>query len=142
MDSCNAYGLIPSAALFLPLLSLLSFVVCNRIRRAVYEVADIYFLDDPLSAVDSHVGSALMNNCICSHLKGTTRILVTHQVQFLGLADQIIVMENGRIQNSGTYQQLLDDGVDFKQVTISTSDETSTAPYTYTSTCFYPFCRS
>ena len=94
----------------------------------MYELADVYFLDDPLSAVDSHVGSALMSNCICGHLKGTTRVLVTHQVQFLALADQIIIMDNGRIQNCGTYQQLLDDGVDFKQVTISTSDETSTSP--------------
>jgi ABC-type multidrug transport system fused ATPase/permease subunit len=51
------------------------------LARAVYADADVYLLDDPLSAVDAHVGSVLFERCICGVLGGTTRVLVTHQLQ-------------------------------------------------------------
>lgn len=69
-----------------------------NLARAVYKKADIYLLDDPLSAVDTHVGKQLFEECIMGYLKGKTRILVTHQLQFLKGADHIIVLnEVGRI---------------------------------------------
>lgn len=49
----------------------------------MYRDADVYLLDDPLSAVDAHVSEWLMSKCICGILAGKTRILVTHQLQFL-----------------------------------------------------------
>jgi ATP-binding cassette subfamily C (CFTR/MRP) protein 4 len=61
--------------------------------RAVYRDADIYILDDPLSAVDARVGNRLFQNCINGYLKNKTRILVTHQIQFLKDADKIIYLE-------------------------------------------------
>ena len=41
----------------------------------------MYLLDDPLSAVDAHVGRHLFNSCICGLLLESTRVLVTHQTQ-------------------------------------------------------------
>lgn len=59
--------------------------------RAVYRIADIYLLDDPLAAVDSHTGKKLFDECVCGFLMGSTRILVTHQLQYLEGADRIYV---------------------------------------------------
>jgi len=55
-------------------------------------------LDDPLSAVDVKVGKHIFENVIQHLLKHKTVVLVTHQVQFLKSADQIILLEEGRIQ--------------------------------------------
>lgn len=66
--------------------------------RACYREADIYLLDDPLSAVDAHVGTHIFDECIgpTGHLakKQSTRILVTHQVHFLKKADWLIVLKD------------------------------------------------
>jgi ABC-type multidrug transport system fused ATPase/permease subunit len=64
------------------------------IFRTVYKVADIYLLDDPLSAVDTHVGRHLFDDCICDFLQGKTRLLVTHQLQYLQAADNIVILSN------------------------------------------------
>lgn len=68
--------------------------------RACYRAADIYLLDDPLSAVDAHVGTHIFDKCIGpnGHLAAlrSTRILVTHQVHFLKEADWIIVLKEVR----------------------------------------------
>jgi ABC-type multidrug transport system ATPase subunit len=77
------------------------------LARAVYQAADIYILDDPLSAVDAHVGKALFNNCINGVLKGKTRILVTHQLQYLAAADMVYVLKDGVVQEAGTYETLI-----------------------------------
>lgn len=61
--------------------------------RAVYFDADIYLLDDPLSAVDAHVGNAMFRDCVMGELRGKTRVLVTHGVQYLASADRVIVMD-------------------------------------------------
>jgi ABC-type bacteriocin/lantibiotic exporter with double-glycine peptidase domain len=78
--------------------------------------ADIYLLDDPLSAVDSHVGQHLFQHCICGLLGSKTRILVTHQLQFLPAADKIVIMAGGRIMQSGSYQELQEAGVEFAYI--------------------------
>lgn len=59
------------------------------LARAVYKRADIYLLDDPLSAVDAHVGRHLFEACVVGYLRGATRVLVTHQLQFLRDVDQV-----------------------------------------------------
>lgn len=76
--------------------------------RAVYQQASIYLLDDPLSAVDAHVSAQLFRNVIGPGglLKECTRILVTHSVSVLPFADRIIILEDGRISHSGTYQEI------------------------------------
>ncbi|VDM49698.1 unnamed protein product [Toxocara canis] len=76
------------------------------LARAVYRNADIYLLDDPLSAVDSAVGRYLFEKCITGFLKPKIVILVTHQVQYLQSADRILLMRGGEVLASGTLNQL------------------------------------
>ncbi|XP_061189750.1 multidrug resistance-associated protein 1-like [Saccostrea echinata] len=79
------------------------------LARAVYNDADIYLLDDPLSAVDSHVGSHIFEEVIGSSglLKNKTCILVTHGIQWLPKVDEIIVLVDGKISETGSYDKLL-----------------------------------
>ncbi|CAG9858341.1 unnamed protein product [Phyllotreta striolata] len=77
-----------------------------NLARAVYEQADIYLLDDPLSAVDTHVGKKLFDDCVDHYLKGRIRILVTHQLQYLKKADLIVVMNKGQVEDVGTFAEL------------------------------------
>uniref|UniRef100_A0A4W6FYM0 Multidrug resistance-associated protein 4 n=1 Tax=Lates calcarifer TaxID=8187 RepID=A0A4W6FYM0_LATCA len=83
------------------------------LARAVYQDADIYLLDDPLSAVDAEVGRHLFEECICGLLRKKPRILVTHQLQYLKAADQIIVLKEGQMVAQGTYNDLQSSGLDF-----------------------------
>ncbi|XP_075035855.1 multidrug resistance-associated protein 1-like [Mixophyes fleayi] len=80
------------------------------IARAVYRKCDVYLLDDPLSAVDAHVGQHLFEQVIGPNglLKGKTRVLVTHGIGFLPQVDMIIVLTNGKISEIGTYNELLE----------------------------------
>ncbi|XP_071834475.1 ATP-binding cassette sub-family C member 10-like isoform X2 [Apostichopus japonicus] len=71
------------------------------LARAVYQDKDIYLLDDPLSAVDAHVGTHLFSECIMGLLQHKTRILCTHHTRYLQEADVIIVMHKGRIRDFG-----------------------------------------
>jgi ABC-type multidrug transport system ATPase subunit len=80
------------------------------VARAVYHNADIYLLDDPLSAVDSHVGRALFEKCIRGALREKTVVLVTNALQYLPQADNIVMMEAGAIKAQGTYSQLVAQG--------------------------------
>ncbi|KAG5892083.1 hypothetical protein JTB14_011985 [Gonioctena quinquepunctata] len=77
-----------------------------NLARAVYREADIYLLDDPLSAVDIHVSKHLYEKCINGYLSKKTRILVTHQVHHLKNADHIVIVKNGRIDIEGTFETL------------------------------------
>ena len=81
----------------------------------------MYLLDDPLSAVDAHVGQHLFEQCVRGLLQASTRILVTHQLQFLPAADLILVLSGGRIQHSGTYADLTRAGVEFRQFALEES---------------------
>ncbi|XP_012537913.1 multidrug resistance-associated protein 4 isoform X2 [Monomorium pharaonis] len=77
-----------------------------NLARAVYRDADIYLFDDPLSAVDTHVGRHLFNECMNIYLRNKTRILVTHQLQYLKQCDYIIILNNGQIEDKGTFAAL------------------------------------
>ncbi|XP_022822572.1 multidrug resistance-associated protein 4-like [Spodoptera litura] len=87
-----------------------------NLARAVYREADIYLLDDPLSAVDANVGRQLFEGCINGYLRGRTRILVTHQIHFLKAADYIVVLNEGRIENMGTFDELVSSGKEFSMM--------------------------
>ncbi|XP_051062713.1 multidrug resistance-associated protein 1 isoform X2 [Phodopus roborovskii] len=80
------------------------------LARAVYCNSDIYLFDDPLSAVDAHVGKHIFEKVVgpSGLLKSKTRILVTHGVSYLPQVDVIIVMSGGKISEMGSYQELLD----------------------------------
>ncbi|XP_054698310.1 multidrug resistance-associated protein 1 isoform X3 [Grus americana] len=79
------------------------------LARAVYCNADIYLFDDPLSAVDAHVGKHIFEKVIGPKgiLKNKTRVLVTHAINYLPQMDTILVMSDGKISEMGSYQELL-----------------------------------
>ncbi|XP_067675074.1 multidrug resistance-associated protein 1-like [Haliotis asinina] len=79
------------------------------LARAVYNDADIYLLDDPLSAVDSHVGKHIFDKVLSRKglLADKTRVLVTHGIHWLPEVDSILVMTSGQISEKGTYEELL-----------------------------------
>ncbi|KAL7841862.1 hypothetical protein SRHO_G00255530 [Serrasalmus rhombeus] len=78
------------------------------LARAAYSSADVYLLDDPLSAVDSHVGKHLFERLIGPQglLKDKTRILVTHGISFLPYVDEIVVLVDGVVSEVGSYSSL------------------------------------
>ncbi|KAA6371296.1 MAG: ABC transporter ATP-binding protein, partial [Streblomastix strix] len=90
-----------------------------QLARAVYSDRDIYIFDDPLSAVDAHVGRTLFEECIDGYLKGKTRLLITNQLQFIEKADNIILLKQGRITAQGTSVQLKEQGINFDEFTIT-----------------------
>uniref|UniRef100_A0A8C7TF93 Multidrug resistance-associated protein 4 n=1 Tax=Oncorhynchus mykiss TaxID=8022 RepID=A0A8C7TF93_ONCMY len=97
-----------------------------NLARAVYQDADIYLLDDPLSAVDAEVGRHLFEQCICGILKNKPRILVTHQLQYLQAANQILVLKEGHVVARGTYSELQHSGVDFTSLLKRDEEEPQT----------------
>ncbi|XP_017069896.2 probable multidrug resistance-associated protein lethal(2)03659 [Drosophila eugracilis] len=86
------------------------------LARAVYRKADVYLLDDPLSAVDTHVGRHLFDECMRGFLGKQLVVLVTHQLQFLEHADLIVIMDKGKVSACGTYEEMLKSGQDFAQL--------------------------
>uniref|UniRef100_A0ABI7W7Q2 ATP binding cassette subfamily C member 12 n=1 Tax=Felis catus TaxID=9685 RepID=A0ABI7W7Q2_FELCA len=79
------------------------------LARAVYSNHEIYLLDDPLSAVDAHVGKYVFEECIKKTLSGKTIVLVTHQLQFLESCDEVILLEDGEICEKGTHKELMEE---------------------------------
>nr|APD26508.1 ATP-binding cassette transporter subfamily C member 1 X1 protein [Brachionus koreanus] len=79
------------------------------LARAVYNNSDIFLFDDPLSAVDAHVGKHIFENVMGTNglLKNKTRILVTNSINFLPQTDLIFMFENGKIVESGNYNELI-----------------------------------
>nr|CAD7589685.1 unnamed protein product [Timema genevievae] len=94
--------------------------------RAVYRESDVYLLDDPLSAVDTHVGKHLFEECITSYLRGKARILVTHQLQHIKYADHIVILNNGLIEVQGTYTELTASNINFAALLNSEPAEENT----------------
>lgn len=88
------------------------------LARACYNNSDVYILDDPLSAVDAHVGKNLFDKVIGPNgfLKNKTRILITHKVTLMKNVDKIIVLKDGRISEQGSYDELIDAKGDFSEI--------------------------
>ncbi|RMZ89115.1 hypothetical protein DV736_g3657, partial [Chaetothyriales sp. CBS 134916] len=97
-----------------------------NIARAIYFDADIVLMDDPLSAVDAHVGRHIMDKAICGLMKDKCRILATHQLHVLSRCDRIIWMEEGNIQAIDTFDNLMRHSVDFQKLMATTSQEDQT----------------
>ncbi|KAJ8047637.1 ATP-binding cassette sub-family C member 8 [Holothuria leucospilota] len=103
------------------------------VARAMYSPHAVVILDDPLSALDVHVGAHLFENGIMGMLKREERtvVLVTHQVQYLESAEKVLVMENGAVVHDGTYQSITDADPELaalwrkrqEEVTISSESE-------------------
>lgn len=94
-----------------------------NLARAVYKKADIYLLDDPLSAVDTHVGKHLYEECITKFLSKKCVVLVTHQLQYLKNVKFIYLIENGKIRINGSYQTLMESDIHFTKQLEKNKDE-------------------
>ena len=87
------------------------------LARAVYQNADVYLLDDPLSAVDANVGKHIFEHVIGPEgmLSGKTRVFVTNHVTHLPETDLIVVLSNGHIVEYGAFSTLLQNQHDFAE---------------------------
>ncbi|KAG0056681.1 hypothetical protein BGZ83_003924 [Gryganskiella cystojenkinii] len=83
------------------------------LARAVYFRSGLVVMDDPLSAVDAHVGKRLWEDCILRELSGRTRIIATHQLHVLPDVDYVICMKSGKIAEEGTFKDLMAKNGDF-----------------------------
>ena len=86
------------------------------IDRDVYADVDVYIFDDPLSALDAHVGRQVFERCLKNELKGKTQVLVTNQLHFLPHVDRIILIHEGMIKEEGTYEELINHGPFFQKL--------------------------
>ncbi|XP_050393097.1 ATP-binding cassette sub-family C member 5 isoform X1 [Patella vulgata] len=77
------------------------------LARAVYSEKDIILLDDPLSAVDIHVGQHIFTQCLQKLLKNKTVVFVTHQLQYLPECDEVIYLRDGQIAGIGKHEDLM-----------------------------------
>ena len=95
------------------------------VARAAYQDADLYLFDDPLSAVDAHVGKHIFNHVIGPQgmLKNKTRLLVTHAVHVLPKVDKIIVLVDGEISEIGSYQNLVNNNAVFAEFLRNVGNE-------------------
>lgn len=77
-----------------------------NLARAIYRKADIYLLDDPLSAVDAHVGKHIFQRCVRDFLKDKVCVLATHQLQYLKDVEHLVLMQAGEIVAQGAFRAL------------------------------------
>ena len=76
------------------------------VARAVYADADIYLIDDCLSALDAHVGRRVLQDVFLKELKSKTRLMVTHKLEVLASADYTYLIDQGRIVEQGTFEEI------------------------------------
>ncbi|KAK9489413.1 P-loop containing nucleoside triphosphate hydrolase protein [Lipomyces doorenjongii] len=81
----------------------------QALARAVYTRADVYILDDPLSAVDQHVGRHLIDNVLGPQglLATKTKIMATNAIAVLAQADSITMLRDGAIVETGLYTEIM-----------------------------------
>jgi len=93
------------------------------LARAVYADASIYLLDDPLSAVDAHVGKTIWNQVVLGYLRslGATVIIASHQTQYFNDCDRVIYLADGKIAHFDTVPNLINKGVKILGITGETS---------------------
>ena len=63
-------------------------------------------MDDPISALDANVKKKIFTNVFMGELSQKTRVLVTHAIDFLHLVDKILLMKDGEIILSGSYEDI------------------------------------
>ena len=76
------------------------------LARAICKDADVYIFDDCFSALDAKTEAAVRGN-IRERLRGKTIIMVAQKIATIRDADNIVVMDKGRIVQQGTHEELL-----------------------------------
>ena len=94
-----------------------------NLARAIYFDADVILMDDPLSAVDAHVGRHILEYALCGLLKDKCRVLATHQLHVLYRCDRIIMMNEGQITAYDTFANLMANNVEFQRMMDTVENE-------------------
>ena len=94
-----------------------------NLARAVYADADVYLLDDPLSAVDAKVSEHIFDQCVCKLLKEKIIILAPYAEKHMKAADQVVVLHKGSVLGNGSFNELQDRG----KILDSIKDSTETS---------------
>lgn len=98
------------------------------LARAMYAGSDIVLFDDPLSALDNRVGQRVFEACIAQALGAATRILTTHRLEYVDRADQVLVMESGRVIARGTAAELRQQSQKFHELWLAYERGLETEP--------------
>ncbi|XP_004365809.1 multidrug resistance-associated protein 13 [Capsaspora owczarzaki ATCC 30864] len=100
------------------------------IARALYSDADVVLFDDPLSALDAHVGHHIFHKVILEALvnRGKAVLLSTHQLQYLPFATNVVVLQSMSILAQGTLEQLVASGVNMSVLGAEVTETASPAP--------------
>ncbi|KPA84124.1 putative mitochondrial ATP-binding cassette protein subfamily C, member 1, putative (ABCC1) [Leptomonas pyrrhocoris] len=93
------------------------------LARAVYANREVYLLDDPLSALDAHVGERVVDDCFLGALAGKTRVLATHQMHVVPKADYVIALGHGSVEFSGSSADFMRSPVHSQMVAAEAEDE-------------------
>ena len=94
-----------------------------NIARAIYHNSDLVLMDDPLSAVDAHVGRHIFDRAIRGLLEGKCRVLATHQLHVLSRCDRVIMLENGMVRKIDTFDNLMSQDEAFRNLMATTAQE-------------------
>lgn len=97
------------------------------LARAVYKRRDIYLLDDVLSAVDASVGAKIIDGLLLDFLKNQTRVIVTHQLSLVPLADQVVFMNGDGTLDVGSADHLQKTNEQFRQLMTYYSSDSAAA---------------
>lgn len=111
-----------------------------NLARAVYKEADIYLLDDPLSAVDANVGKHIFQECIQQFLKDKICILVTHQLHYLKDVKHLVLMNHGHIASQGTYTEVRESSMESLCTVQSLDEDVNEEPKTKVSFHSFEIC--
>ncbi|EDR25855.1 multidrug resistance-associated protein, putative [Entamoeba dispar SAW760] len=95
------------------------------LARSLYNAHDIMLLDDPLSAVDFHVGTYIFENAIKKSLEGKTRVIVTNQTYFIEKADRILVIDGNKLAFNGSLEELKNSNLEASQFIKTLSSKKS-----------------
>lgn len=93
------------------------------LARAVYSKADIYLLDDVLSAVDAHVGKSIIRDVVRGVLSDKTVILATNSINVLRYSLEIVLLQAGKVAERGSYKEVMERGLDLARLINQHSNE-------------------
>ena len=102
------------------------------LARAVYANADVYLLDDPLSAVDAKVGDHIFRQCVCKLLRDKIVLLGSYAEMNMKAADQVVVLNKGSIQGIGGFEELKAQGKLIDTITTPADTTNMTEEHTRT----------
>ena len=95
------------------------------LARAVYSNREICLLDDPLSALDVHVGRECFERLICERLRDRLAILVTHDWHLLNHADRIVFVDESGVTSGTSVEEMKEKSVEFREMMIPVVEEES-----------------